>query len=557
MASLSRQVRPLISQRFDEVPDYRFNSRSEQRVLGAYYTSEPVTQMMAGWSLRNPSDIVLEPSFGAGAFLEAIESVAQHKNLCKVTLHAVELDRDVAINVAKKTNSKCARNIIIDDFTSVKPFPVDAVIGNPPYIRLRHLPSEQLKSACETAKFVMGSPTDPSGSLWLPFLLHSLRFIRPGGRLAMVLPHEITHVRYARSMWTKLGEQFADISVVRVRERIFPDILQDVVLLFCDGFGGHTDFVNFFPLYSVSDLKDIEKTQSRQILISSIASGNKSFTHALMSEAQQHLLAHMTGVRSDSIEKLCRVRIGYVAGDKDFFHPTDGVAKRYDLNAKNLQPSLRSGRQLASGGLFTSSIQNPDMLFLPKTMGDGENRYVAAGERQGVHERYKCRVRKPWYVVPGVNRADLLLSVFSERPILSINDAGLFSSNSLLCLYLKSKISAPTFAARWYTSLTLLQTELEVHALGGGVMILVPNEVNRIRLPRLVKPRKSELDQIHSHINAGEVEAAYLLGDIALRRTFPELTSNDVARLHDAVGLLRLWRTSSRAQSGRHDHVTD
>src|SRR5690349_24006721 len=43
------------------------------------------------------------------------------------------------------------------------------------------------------------------------------------------------------------------------------------------------------------------------------------------------------------------------------------------------------------------------------------------------------------------------------------------ASNSLLCGYLRPGVDTAGFAAGWYTSLTLLHAELEVHSLGGGV----------------------------------------------------------------------------------------
>src|SRR5207247_475023 len=108
----------------------------------------------------------------------------------------------------------------------------------------------------------------------------------------------------------------------------------------------------------------------------------------------------------------------------------------------------------------------------PKRLTVGEQRFIKMGEKNGVSARYKCRVRDPWFVVPGIKVPDVVLTVFSERPVLLVNDGNYFASNSLLCGYCRN-VTREAIAACWYTSLTLLQCELEVHALGGGVMIMV------------------------------------------------------------------------------------
>jgi hypothetical protein len=50
--------------------------------------------------------------------------------------------------------------------------------------------------------------------------------------------------------------------------------------------------------------------------------------------------------------------------------------------------------------------------------------YIAAGETANVHSAYKCRVRKPWWRVPLVPPADLLLTYMNaDTPRLSTNAA--------------------------------------------------------------------------------------------------------------------------------------
>lgn len=179
----------------------------------------------------------------------------------------------------------------------------------------------------------------------------------------------------------------------------------------------------------------------------------------------------------------------------------------------------------------------------------GEQRYITMGAERGVADRYKCRVRHPWFVVPGTRVPDVVLSVFSERPVLMLNDAGYFASNSLLCGYL-TEVSREVLATAWYTSLTLLQCELEVHALGGGVMVMVPGEAGNIRLPKRVSARDDHVKYLDYLLRNGRTNEAYQSGDSEVLIEQLGLQKDDVALIHQGISVLAHWRTSSRSSLG-------
>lgn len=196
----------------------------------------------------------------------------------------------------------------------------------------------------------------------------------------------------------------------------------------------------------------------------------------------------------------------------------------------------------------TLDVANVPKLFLPdpKRLSSSEQRYIATGEERGVSARYKCRVRNPWYVVPDTRVPDVVLSVFTERPALLINDAACFASNSLLCGYCKGS-SREEIATGWYTSLTLLQCELEVHALGGGVMVMVPREAGNVRLPRQVQPQGDHLDHLDRLLRQGDVGAAYRCGDQEVLRQQLGFSADDIDLVRAGINVLAHWRTSARS----------
>lgn len=523
------------------------------RALGAYYTPSIPAALLTQWALRQDGDRILEPSMGDGSFLGALRAEGERRGL-QATVWGVELAEDtygstVASGVIEPPFA------IRSDFLAVEPFEVDAVLGNPPYVRLRHLPRAEARRAQQAAEATLGHEMDPSGSIWMPFVLHATRFLARGGRLALVLPFDLTYVRYARPLWAHLMRHFGTLKVVRVHERMFPEILQEIVLLLADEYGGQTQHVDFEAFHTLDTLHEDAPSVAAQLNGDNLIAGDRVFLESLMPKTTQSLVRDL----SDSLvpaRDLVRFNIGYVCGDKRFFHPDEDKVRDFDIPASSLRPSLTAGRQLRGAGIRTSSVAEQAQmtrLFLPpgelSELTSGEKDYVNFGEDEGVSNRYKCRIRDPWYVTPYVRVPDVVLPVFADRPALILNDAGVVVSNSLLCGYMKSG-TAESLANRWYTSLTLLQIEQEVHSLGGGVMVLVPREAGSINLVRAVRdPAEGHLEQISRLLQAGRLDEAFRTGDNQVLRSDLGLTGGDIESIENAGRELRWWRNA--VQSSR------
>lgn len=532
---------PSLAPRTARVPAYR----SAQRLRGAYYTPSTAAAFMAHWTIRRDGDRVLEPSFGEGIFLEALAAVAQQRQL-EAPVRGVELDADAAaaaVAAGLVTYDMIERR----DFLSVAPEPVDAVVGNPPYVRLRHLDAQQRATALTVASRGLGRDMDPSGSVWMPFVIHATEFLRPGGRLAYVLPYDLTYVRYARPLWEFLGRSFGSLRVLRTRERLFPEILQDVVILLADEAGKRTRDIQFEAYESLRDLVDGRPCNSTTLPIAGVTAGERSFLAALLPDDLSELLAGPVQRLTMPARDLVTFNIGYVSGDKQFFHPSADVIRQHKLPDAHLVPTVTSARSLKGGGLRTSELPATAdaSLYLPdpKALTAGDRRYIKHGKAVGVHERYKCQVRDPWYVVPGVRVPDVCVSVFTERPVLLVNDDARVASNSILCGFMKHGTGLDA-AARWYTSLTLLQCELEVHALGGGVMVLVPREAGSVRVPRVAG--HDHLPAVSQALARDDSAAAYRAGDAGVLRGDLKLSSRQVELVQEGARVLASWRTSAR-----------
>jgi hypothetical protein len=125
-----------------------------------------------------------------------------------------------------------------------------------------------------------------------------------------------------------------------------------------------------------------------------------------------------------------------------------------------------------------------------------------------------------------------------------VNDAGTYASNSLLCGYLRDGADAARVAASWYTSLTLLECELRIHSLGGGVLIIIPGEADKVRLPSA--GGTAHLAEVDVALRTGDIASAYSVGDRHVLRAGAGLSGAEVELLREGVHQLRRWRERAR-----------
>ena len=99
-----------------------------------------------------------------------------------------------------------------------------------PYVRFQSLSSDQ-KDAIGAIAERHGVAVSSLSSLWMPFVLHSVSFLKPGGRLGLVLPAELLTVNYAAPLRSFLMASFSSVRLATFDEPVFPEVQEEVVLL--------------------------------------------------------------------------------------------------------------------------------------------------------------------------------------------------------------------------------------------------------------------------------------------------------------------------------------
>jgi hypothetical protein len=430
----------------------------------------------------------------------------------------------------------------------------DAVVGNPPFIRYQTFAGQARLRALRQAEKA-GVKIPQLASSWAPFLVHAIGLVKPGGRLAMVVPAELGHAKYARHVLNFVAQQFAKVQVYMFRKKLFPDLSEDTFLLFAEERGGVCQW------FGVSAFSDIEEARlgpciETPVDIGAITAGHTRLSHYLLSTRARGLyqrLAHENGIMR--LGEVADVGIGYVTGCNEYFHVTAADAWDWGLGRTYLKPcvtSLGSYRGLSYRGsdwqAMRDSGEKAFLLSLPpfplQRFSRGVRKYIQRGEAMDVPGRYKCRVRDPWYSVPHVRSCDAFLSYMSGGlPRLVLNPKKLVAPNTLHLVQFAYGIRGTSVVAGWHSSLTRLSCEMEGHPLGGGMLKLEPTEASRLLV---ALPKQSDSRRVIQRVDAelrshGSGSATEIVDSAVLRKRFG-LTASECAILRDSAARLESWR---------------
>ncbi len=467
-----------------------------RKARGAFFTPPEITRFISDWAIRAPTDTVLEPSCGEAAFLLAAgrrlrdlgDSGAGAGRLHGIEIH--DASAELGLEALRAAGLEAA--IRVSDFFDCPPTPsFDAVVGNPPYIRYQHFRGEARGKSLEAA-LAAGVRLTGLSSSWAAFVIHASQFLKPEGRLGLVLPAELLSVNYAAEVRRFLLGRFSRVRLVMFDTRVFPEVLEEVVLLLAEGSGGATSF----EVFQARDLDDLARLDTHGWTGFDLGAVDK-WTPALLSQASFGVYQALC--RQGAFSPLLgwgETYLGAVTGANGFFTLTQAEAEALRLPRHDLLKISPPGARHLSGLSFPDAQWQAlrdgggrCWLFYPR---DGKpaaaaRRHIARGEREKVPQAYKCRVRKPWWRVPLVAEPDLILTYMNhDRPRLVSNEAGVHIVNSVYGVSLHPhlrELGRSLLPLAALNSVTLLGAEMVGRAYGGGLLKLEPREADTLPVP--------------------------------------------------------------------------
>ncbi len=533
------------------------------KALGAYYTDLKVAAFLVRWAVGSPRDIVLDPSSGDGVFITtAAERIDRLGGDPSSQVYGVEIDEmTYRRSVLRAGGGSLGAHLLHADFFDLNPGDLpaaDAVVGNPPFIRYQRFAGNARTRALRRAREA-GVDLSELASSWAPFLVHAVRFVKQSGRLGMVVPAELTYAGYARPVLAFLRRNFRSLRILSFGRRLFPELSEDTVLLLAEGKGEPFEALRLVDLPDAAALPNgvgsPELPAGRRIDVGAVADGAERLLHYLLPDRTRRLYRELrASPQVTALGRLAVVGIGYVTGDNDFFHVTGPLAAAYGFPPHFLKPAVRDGSCLA-GVRFTREdwtlLRDANrpcyLLNVPpvEELPSGTAAYLAQGIQQGVPNRYKCRVRHPWYSVPHVYQGDAFLTYMSgSEPRLVANEAGAVAPNTLHIVRLSREcaVDAITLATLWHNSLTALSCELEGHSLGGGMLKLEPREARQVALALPssgTAPTSGLSDEMDRILRRGQIEKARQLGDEVILRGWLGLSERDIGDLRSGHQLVQ------------------
>jgi len=532
-----------------------------RKARGAFFTPEPITRFIADWAIRSWDDRVLEPSAGDAAFL--VDAVRRLRDLGVETpkVEGIEI-HDYSARIARQRIREAGGTgrVSVSDFFEVSPRrQYDAVIGNPPYLRYQDW-SGSMRERSRAAALTAGVRLTGLASSWAAFTIQSAMFLRPGGRLGLVLPAELLSVNYAAPVRRFLFEHFRSIDLVLFEKQVFDEAEADTLLLLADGYlDGDTDHARVRQVYDADHL-----STAGESVAWSPGDPSDKWVGSLTKLEATHVLddlvrtGEMTGLRTWG-----NTALGIVTGNNRYFALTSERVEELGLEATDIIPLSPPGsghlRELA---LDTASLRSLDgdgratWLFRP----DGEpssaaQAYIDYGEKTGVHAAYKCRVRSTWWRVPYLRPADLLLTYMNADAVRIVtNEARVHHLNSVHGVYVEpglSKMARDLLPLASLNSVTMLSGELTGRSYGGGILKMEPREADRWLMPSpdLVWRKQEELRRVRRQVlqllRAGQLgKATRIIDDVLFA---DRLLPHELVDVRDAhVGLQSRRTTRSK-----------
>jgi len=448
---------------------------TDQKARGAYYTPPETAAALVRWAVRDPDEHMLDPSCGDGRFL------ALHPRSTGIDCDATAVSS--ATEAAPRGTVECADFF---DWAASTTQRFDCAAGNPPFIRYQRFSGETRRQALRICA-TLGAKLSGLSSSWAPYLIVTASLLRPGGRMAFVVPAEIGHAPYAAPVLDWFASHFDDVQLVAVRQKLFTDLSEDVWLLYADGFGGRTGHFDF-AFHERFVFRSEPPMAATRVSVGEWRRWGSRLRPMLLPSRIRSIYDELrASERTTALGDLADVGIGYVSGANDFFHFRPSEADELGMPSELFRPTVRSGRELQAGAITDETVaawrtdDRPNFLLKlgPETpLSDAVSRYLDSPRGLEVRKRYKCRIRTPWYAVPHVSVPDLFLSYMSgEGPALVENQALCTCSNAVHGVRLKDRgVTASHLRRRWETTLTRLSCEVEGHPLGGGVLKLEPRE---------------------------------------------------------------------------------
>lgn len=379
---------------------------------------------------------VLDPACGGGALLAAAARLARAVG-ARLGLLGIDV-APLAIEAARGRLALLgAEAELVRGDALARPWPAtDLVLANPPFLRHEAIPPEEKAIAADASG--LSRQADLSAHF-------AALAIRRAPVAALVWPRALDTGRATAPLLSDARARggFA----LRLRSRAagsFAASVDTLLAVWCEGGAEGAPAEASVPLAELADAE-----------LAALARGTSS----------PRLRLHRAPARAPEealrLGEVCEVRFGTKTGCNAFFHlrPAGGgayVSKllgEVRLEATDVVPLLATLKE----ALAPERAEPRSVLLRPREPSEAARRYLARGERAGVHARPTCAARSPWWrLAPGRDPAPVLYPAkVSARAFAFLNAAGLWEDKKWHALF-------PREVPPWQVALVLASTPVRL-----------------------------------------------------------------------------------------------
>lgn len=462
----------------------------DKKNTGSYYTPLYLASFISKRVLSHFENrahmSILEPSVGDGAFIEGFKK-NKHTS---ISLTALDINQNELNKASEKWNKKTSKFIKTDFLEYSKSKKYSAIIGNPPYVKKNRLTKEQIE-LCKEIHLNENLTENSVKNIWTTFLIKSNTLLVDNGILAFVLPSELLQVKFAEEIREYLKKEFERIEIFTFNDLMFECKGQDTIILFA--YKKSKEKGEFFTnIESKETLKENNFVlKNNHLLVSS----KVKWTHHFLSSDELKFIDNLKK-ELKNVNHYSDSKPGIVTAANKFFIVDKETEKQFNLS-RYTKPIIQKGLYVNGTVVYNESdftkLENSKYPTKLLQLNNDDKistklkKYLTIGENQEIPERYKCRIRNKWYVIPNI--ADKPDAFFFKRsylyPKLLKNNSEAFVTDSAYKLQIRNAFDLNSFIFSFYNTLTLVFSEIEGRYYAGGVLELTPSEFKKLPIPYL------------------------------------------------------------------------
>jgi type I restriction enzyme M protein len=548
---------------------------AEKHEMGQYFTPPSTVDLINSFCIQDPDDVILDLGCGAGTFLVRAYARLKYLKRRKKT-HKELLEQLWGVDKASFPAHLAQINLVLPGLSKTENFPyienkdafdirpqetyfevpfhrgikheyekisaknvkvkipdMNAVVGNPPYIRQEKIEDkEKIRRVIEKewGNFRItnqrGISIGSQADIYVYFFIHGARFLKEGGRLGFVTSNSWLDVRYGAGLQKFFLDNFKIMAIIESKvERSFAkaDINTAITIVerCLDKKKRDNHVVKFVVLKEKMDVLipkngDRSRFEACDKLIYKITKAKSIYEDSdirVLPKKQKEL--YEEGIEDHTyvgskwggkylrapdiffkilekgknlfvpLKDVAEVRRGFTTGANEFFYLTDEQIKAHMIEKEFLKPLLKSPRE-SRKIMISAKDTKYKVLLVHKNKQQLRRtnvlKCILFGELKNIHKRPTCSPRLRWYDLGKRGTANILWTeFFFDTHITFLLKDEIYDSDKFYGITIRRYLQE-TAAFLNSTIAVLFRQLLGFHSLGEGALKIPVYELSSFKV---------------------------------------------------------------------------